>query len=294
MMINRTLSTAHSSPYDIFVGTWTGTINYFSREGELIHRWIFDVEYKWVHRQGKRLFHFVEHIDSFWDDQANAHWLGDHGIPVAKSGARSRDKLAEEHAAYLKSNQLTKVDFYAEVEGKRITGVSEDGKYHLTGTESACGIFLFMVRYQEGGVYFCNNTYFVNSNLRQTIGPTLADHHHLGTCPTTKGVVQSMNVQTFNRIADRALHLHEPSGVVEPREVKDHSRRALANVYARASVNGEFKQSLKENPEKALKEYAKEHSIPWTSFKNVNLEDVRRILEEQDCDRSPCPPICCS
>ncbi|WP_437790186.1 hypothetical protein [Sorangium sp. So ce693] len=247
-------------------------------------------------RTKERFFYFVEHIDSFWDDKNNVNWLGAQGIIVAKSGDQHPDEIARKHETYLKDEHYkpTEVEFYAKVDGKRITATSKCGKYNLTGAESAPGIFLFMVRYKEGGVYFCNNTYFVNPNLRQTIGPTLADTLHPGgICVHTKGAVQSFNAQTFNRVVVGPLHVPERHVDVPRPEEKAHSQRGLANVYAKAALDSEFRKNLKENPKEALEKYAKEHGLPTTIFAGVDAKEVKRILEE-DCNDSPCPPICCS
>ncbi|MCA9709887.1 MAG: hypothetical protein KDK70_28875 [Myxococcales bacterium] len=201
------------SPYDIFLGTWSGTCSSFDRNGALIANWVFTVEYAWLNEE-KTKFYFEQYIDPFFVHEDHRGWFDDDAIVLAKSGAQALEKYEEAHAKFLKDNKLIKVVSVLDVsgkDGKRVEGwarESEAGQqhwYHITGGESSCGIFLLMLRYPYGGVTYCNNTYFPNLNLRQTIGPTLADSKDLGGhCQITKGLVQTNNSQTYSRISNTA------------------------------------------------------------------------------------------
>lgn len=289
MTTDKTASTTNPSPYDIFIGSWTIIINSFSRDGELLATWPSKAHYRWLEKEGRRYLQFQETVHSpFTNSKVLRSLPGGAQLDATGTINVSREdlpKLDDWHANYLRTHEPTVMTATVEVTGKRCVGKSDDGHYLFHGSESAPGFFVVMVRYPEGGVTFCNNIYFPNPNTRMTIGPTLADMKGTGDkCIITKGAVQTLNVQTFVRVSN----LPDWDDTTQP------SRKEMSKVYAKALSDSGFRQTLETDPAKALQGYAKENHLHWTNFANVDANEIRRILEDRDSEKDPCPPICCS
>jgi hypothetical protein len=270
------------SPFDVLVGTWVGGVSVFSLEGKPIAYWPSQVKIHWVTKDGARHLRYQQHIEPLAEFMAEVN-------ASAKSGATSQaDDLATKYAQHLQRTAgPTLIDVDLTVTGARLAGTSQNGSYTVTGGASAPGHFLFMIRHAPTGVVFCNNQYFVNANLRQIVGPTLGQAaiggDHAAAVPYTQ------NVQTFTRISDA---VEEPL----PKQESKPSKSEMAQVYAKAWKDDEFRRLLESDPNKALREFAKENNLPWGRLMNVepglktaSAEEIRSLSDSD----GPCPPPAC-
>lgn len=157
----------NATPYDIFIGRWTGIANVFSQRGTFLHAFPAEILMRW---ESEDVMSYTQLIGDF------EYITGEHDL-----SAISDEKLLKT------APKITRVATTMTYKDKILCGGNDD--YSVEGIASAPEIFLFTVRSRRSKLVYLNIHSLLNSNARNVMGPTLLD-----------GRVVGMNVHTYTRI----------------------------------------------------------------------------------------------
>lgn len=156
-----------ATPFDIFIGRWTGIANVFSRKGAFLHAFPAEILMRWESAEVMSYVQLIGELEYLPSDGELCSLSDEQLLKTAP--------------------KITRVCTTMTYKDNILSGGNAD--YSVEGIASAPGIFLFTVRSLRNKLVYSNLHYLLSANNRQVMGPTLLD-----------GNVVGMNVHAYTRI----------------------------------------------------------------------------------------------